>query len=285
MICDYLREHLEQAIKILARPVKVKKVLRVESRILSAHKEWIVNETPKFYLKLAGKLNIKYPGGDINLNNKEVALFAPHIPHKEKRIGNKFKNSDLVINFRNNKIQLIVAGKKEYCLKNNIIDRCHLSNKYRPATLELMNILTSTEADLPKAVERETLHNFLCLIRQAYINRDSAKPHYSPLVECALDIINEQISNSSFNVQDLSRRVGCSSEHLSRIFSKETGKGINSYINELRISLSESILRSQSYLRISEVAYMSGFSSSGYFCTSFKKARKITAEQFRKNLA
>ena len=70
--------------------------------------------------------------------------------------------------------------------------------------------------------------------------------------------------------------------HLSRLFKKETGVSINQYVNDRRIAQAKELLISTD-VSINEVALRSGFSSSSYFITSFRKLTGETPQKFREN--
>jgi AraC-like DNA-binding protein len=62
-----------------------------------------------------------------------------------------------------------------------------------------------------------------------------------------------------------------------------TGLNINEYIRVSRLKKAAEMLSSQKY-RISEVAYMTGFSSPSYFATCFQKQFNVSPSSFVKGL-
>ncbi|MEG1187533.1 MAG: response regulator [Bacteroidales bacterium] len=93
------------------------------------------------------------------------------------------------------------------------------------------------------------------------------------------DIIFLNISNSDFNVADLSQEMGMSRTSLYNKLKSLTGIVPNDFIRTIRLRESQRILNETS-LSISEVAYAVGFSDPKYFSTCFKKHFGITPSEY-----
>ena len=78
----------------------------------------------------------------------------------------------------------------------------------------------------------------------------------------------------------LADHVHMSVSYLSRLFRKETGGTINSYVNQLRICQAKSLLE-KSDRQITDIAGMVGFESAKYFSYVFKKAVGQTPQAYR----
>ena len=81
----------------------------------------------------------------------------------------------------------------------------------------------------------------------------------------------------------LAERFSVSQEHLSRVFKKETGLGFNEYLSLLRLKKAESILKLDTGMTISEVAFACGFNDSNYFCEKFKTVYGMPPKKFQKS--
>lgn len=68
--------------------------------------------------------------------------------------------------------------------------------------------------------------------------------------------------------------------HLSKVFKKEMGISLNQYISQKRIAQAKELL-ANSDVDINEVALRSGFSSSSYFITYFRKVTGMTPKEYR----
>ena len=88
-------------------------------------------------------------------------------------------------------------------------------------------------------------------------------------IKSAVEIIEENISNSDFSVEDLAKQTGLSPVHLYRKFKFLTGLSSNDFIRTFRMKRAAQLLQ-QDKLRISEVAYAVGFNDPRYFRKCFK---------------
>jgi CheY-like chemotaxis protein/AraC-like DNA-binding protein len=85
-----------------------------------------------------------------------------------------------------------------------------------------------------------------------------------------LDIIEQNISNSDFDVESLSREVGVSSRHLLNKIQSLTDYTPVEFIRTIRLKKAEQLLLNTK-LTISEVAYDVGFADPNYFGKCFQK--------------
>ncbi len=87
--------------------------------------------------------------------------------------------------------------------------------------------------------------------------------------------------NENLSLAHLSREFAMTPSYLSRIFKKSTGISLNEYINIVRITEAEKLLKNPD-ISITEVAFECGFNDSNYFSSVFKKAKGITPKKFSK---
>lgn len=89
-------------------------------------------------------------------------------------------------------------------------------------------------------------------------------------LEKVLQIIRDNLSNESFNIEMLSRAIGLSERQLQRKLKAITNKSPNQLISSVRLHRAKELLIENTY-NISEVAYLTGFTNPSYFSQSFKK--------------
>lgn len=80
------------------------------------------------------------------------------------------------------------------------------------------------------------------------------------LVHGILSYINEHYLEN-IHLEDIAASLGYESHYISRIFNRFFGKSFTSLVNEYRIYHARSLLRKDSSLTLSEVAFASGFGS------------------------
>lgn len=86
--------------------------------------------------------------------------------------------------------------------------------------------------------------------------------------------ITEQTLDQPLTIKELSRKVAMNECYLKKGFKTITGKTINEYQQQLRISKAKELLQQQGQT-VSEVASTLGYSSISHFSTAFKKATGI----------
>lgn len=101
-------------------------------------------------------------------------------------------------------------------------------------------------------------------------------------VRAALDYINRHIGESLTRTA-VAEVVGCSPEHLSRIFSRSTGRTFKDHLLHMRIERAKELLKTRS--RVIDVALDLGFQDPNYFSYVFKTIAGVTPTQYRRKIA
>ena len=96
------------------------------------------------------------------------------------------------------------------------------------------------------------------------------QPLDQQLIKKAIVVVEENISNSEFSVEEFSRTLGMSRTTLYKKFVSITGKTPIEFIRILRLKRAAQLLR-ESQMSISEVAYDVGFNHPKYFSKYFKE--------------
>lgn len=87
--------------------------------------------------------------------------------------------------------------------------------------------------------------------------------------------------NEELNVTVLAKMAYVSSDHLTRIFKKKTGKTVSDYIKQQRMTLAKQLLQ-DNRMTITAVADMVGYSNYSYFIEQFKKHTGMTPKAYQK---
>ena len=95
-------------------------------------------------------------------------------------------------------------------------------------------------------------------------------------------IIDENIDNSKFSVENLATNLNISRIQLYRKMKAIIGVNVSDYIQNIRLEKAKALLH-KTQLTISEIAYATGFSSPNYFSTSFKAKFKKSPKEFRED--
>jgi signal transduction histidine kinase/DNA-binding response OmpR family regulator len=94
-------------------------------------------------------------------------------------------------------------------------------------------------------------------------------------------IVEQNLSNDKFDVDDICQIIGISRVQLYRKVKALLGCSITDYILNRRLKKAKYLLNNENYT-ISEIAYMVGFSNPNYFSTVFKAKYDCTPSEFKK---
>ena len=93
-------------------------------------------------------------------------------------------------------------------------------------------------------------------------------------------IVENNISNENFSVEDICREIGIPRVQLYRKLKALLGYNVNDYILNVRLRKAKYLLLADNS-KISEVAFKVGFSSQAYFSTVFKSKFAVTPTEFK----
>ena len=95
------------------------------------------------------------------------------------------------------------------------------------------------------------------------------------------EVINNNLQQASFEVEDLAREMGMSESQVRRKLTALTGLPPVRFIRSVKIQRAQDLLRSTA-LSVSEVAYEIGFSDPKYFSRIFSRATGSSPSDYRK---
>ena len=93
------------------------------------------------------------------------------------------------------------------------------------------------------------------------------------------DHVAEDLSLSA-----LAQTVFLSPVYLSRLYKQLTGSNLSEYVQSVRLEYARSLLK-HGAVRVSDIAYQSGFESAAHFSRTFKKAFGITPQEYRNSIS
>lgn len=119
------------------------------------------------------------------------------------------------------------------------------------------------------------------IIGDAIRFRDSvATNRYRDIVDSAVKYIEENYSDEELSLNQLASHVNVSPNHLSTIFSQQTGKTFIKYLTEYRMDKAKEMLKCTS-MRSSEISEAVGYKDPHYFSYMFKKTVGMTPTNYR----
>ena len=111
------------------------------------------------------------------------------------------------------------------------------------------------------------------------IRQVKVKGNNDALMERILKCVNENLANSDFNVEMLTREVGISRSHLHRKMKEMTGLSTAEFVRNLRLEQGARLIREKK-INITQVAYAVGFNNQAHFSTVFKKYYGMTPTEY-----
>jgi two-component system response regulator YesN len=90
--------------------------------------------------------------------------------------------------------------------------------------------------------------------------------------------------NTDLTLSGLANRFRISPSYLSHTFKREIDKGVQEFIEEIRISNACHFIENTD-MSISQVGYAVGYLDSNYFTKVFKKIKKMTPRDYRENVS
>lgn len=134
------------------------------------------------------------------------------------------------------------------------------------------NILKSADATISyvKRVIEKTIS----------IRNEISNNRYSEIVKEAMAYIDSNYTNDELSLNELAAHVNVSPNHLSMIFSQETGSTFIRYLTDLRIEKAKTLLKTTA-LRSSDIGSRVGYKDPHYFSFIFKKIMGVTPTSYR----
>jgi len=178
----------------------------------------------------------------------------------------------------------------EFCshVKSDFIT-CHIPMILLTAKTSLEHKIKGLETGADAYVEKPFDFNFLDVqVKNLLLQRSRLKNKYSSFVALSeitdvdaedpnqrflqkvFEIIRENVSDPELSVDSLGKMMGLSRAQLFRKFRAIIDKSPSDYIREVRLKLAYGLLSNKNF-NINEVAFKSGFSSTSYFITCFRK--------------
>lgn len=114
----------------------------------------------------------------------------------------------------------------------------------------------------------------------AFYTHIEQKNAYGRNVYDILRYINSKHVDSSLSVNIIAEHFHFSVSYLCTLFKKSTGKTINQYITEMRISRVKALLKVKN-LKLYEIAAKTGFEDANYMAKIFKTLEGYTPSEFR----
>ena len=102
------------------------------------------------------------------------------------------------------------------------------------------------------------------------VEKIEVKGYDEELMERIMKVVNENLSDSDFNVEKMCDEVGVSRTQLHRKLKEMTGVPTSEFLRNIRLNEAARLIR-ECKINITQVSYMVGFANNSHFSTAFKK--------------
>lgn len=237
---------------------------------------------PEMFIQLGGVTEFSFPDQHISLHPGEVCIVPKGMPHGEFVRAGREPFENVVVSYYNNTIDIHVA---------------HEVSPGRPRADDVHFFTTSLFHDLISYLDRICeFHDsdpevnalaikglFLAeisLLRTIVGTPDFHRPATTDPVALCQWLILHNLQVEDLSLESLAGEIGCSPNHLSKIFHRVTGERIVEHINRLRIKSAIDAL-GRTRLSIKAISASCGFGDANYFARVFRQATGRTPQQYR----
>ncbi len=180
-------------------------------------------------------------------------------------------------------------GMDENAIKSSIFRQYILMDIYFAvaAFLDSMDIdrsqIEAVDIASPELQEAEGAKAYIeKTIKKAIELRDaSANKKYNNVVDTVIKYIDEHYADEELSLNFLASYVNFSPNHLSMMFSQQTGVSFIKYLTDYRMNKAKELLRCTNKRSV-DISIMVGYKDPHYFSYCFKKYQGMTPTQYRK---
>lgn len=212
-----------------------------------------------------------FPGGHrTHFVERSAILYAPRQKHDQRM---KTEGEDLCVH---------VSFPRRFELKGHLYVE-HLEDRTIVAELEFLAKGNSTSDQVDRAIlNLRATAAILSILRQAHSRaRKTEADHQQELyVQLAEEYVHKNY-RSIKSVQEISKHVDISYDHLRHCFKLLRGTSLIHHLNAVRVDRAR-LLLIHSRLPLKQISDMCGFQDNGYFSRSFRKAIGVSPLQYRR---
>ncbi|MEM6685616.1 MAG: AraC family transcriptional regulator [Bacteroidota bacterium] len=166
---------------------------------------------------------------------------------------------------------------------SHLINNVDVNHLVQRLTYTFTNDSTSKDVLLDLMIQ-ELIVRLLQTKAKSLIMNDTDQMFSDTRIGSVIKYIKTHLTNKDINVEALAKQAYMSTSHFHKQFKNTLGISPIDYINAERIKFAKKLIKESKDIRISDIAYKSGFNNTSYFNRQFKKHEMITPTQFLKSV-
>ncbi len=229
---------------------------------------------PEFFFQESGLLRFELPEEAFALRAGEAALIPAGLPHGERWSG-RFLNVIFMVQPDGFSLHLgyLEDGPK-----------CGPADRFLGPTETLVRYAEELAASEGGAraggrLRQGLMLAFLSRLRASLDGETPAPTVGAPLLRRCEELMGTHYARLDFSVEWLAANLGCSPDHLSRVYRRRTGRRLIEAMHDRRIERARRLLR-DSTMGVAEVAWACGYARPSYFNRMFRARTGTTPREF-----
>lgn len=224
-----------------------------------------------------GRGELKIDGRTYSVGKKQGMLLYPDVPHEYYAIDDNWR------------VDWITFGGlhiRDFVKMTAGIPESGVFHVFEPDI-----ILTKIRRVLAIGLSNKPMKNLECsclayeilvdLLKSSSTKSDNSMAIQYSRLSPLLEYIEKNYAKQ-LTMEELTKVINVTPQHLCTLFKKTTGLRIFEYINQVRIKKSKETLIQNLDMAIKEVALISGFIDTSYYCFMFRKIEHISPKEFVK---
>lgn len=141
-------------------------------------------------------------------------------------------------------------------------------------------VLSGLKPDIVRSEEESRDYIISIINKGIEVRENNASGHNNDIVDDIKKYIEENYADEDLSLNSMASHVNFSPNHLSMIFSQQTGNTLIKYLTDFRMNKAKELLKCTNK-KSSEISIMVGYKDPHYFSYLFKKTQGVTPTQFR----
>jgi AraC-like DNA-binding protein len=217
--------------------------------------------------------------GDIGFTTKHLshrATFLSDVPYSRYLV--KFKETAI-----SHMLQEVHLNCIDELLPYPVYHFNETDKKYLKDLLAQMLLEYTQKKKYYQPMLIQLLNQLILFVARNHIEKYPTDMILSNVSDIILDAIYyiDTHYDKNISLKEVSKTLGISESHFSRLFKKETGITYSAYFQSVKLSHAEQLLIN-SKKTVEEIAYITGFADSSYLCHVFKEKYGLTPNAYRK---